>query len=409
MASADLTAELCCCICMEIYKEPVTLPCGHNFCRYCITKAWDNQEDLQEYKCPECQQIYRKRPELKRNPTLHNIAKALRSMETDSEESGIFCTYCDFAVPAAKSCLHCETSMCTKHLRRHDRSVEHTLLPPTTDLGKRKCTVHKKILEYYCIKDSTCICASCMLHGEHKRHPVKTMEKASEQKKVKLKNDLERLTLERDEMEKRVQELKVQKRKAQEKASGVTKRVETVFRDFRSRLHEQEKRLLRDISKWEEQTSLVISEMVQQLEVKKEELARNIYHVQELCTMPDPLTVLQDPDRGNICDTVCGDNEKTKIQESDGGDLDEGQVSDTLRNLLYMIKSLQVCTKSTGIFLDKKTAAHNVQISEDMKTASYSDSGLHHPATPGRFQNNHVLSIGSITSGTLSLEVDTAF
>ncbi|XP_068103855.1 E3 ubiquitin/ISG15 ligase TRIM25-like [Hyperolius riggenbachi] len=278
MASADVTAELRCSICMEIYRDPVTLSCGHSFCRGCITQTWDLRDDLTEHKCPECQKIYSKRPELVRNTRLHNICEAFYAKETDQEQTGVFCNYCDFPVPATKSCLQCETSLCDHHLRKHDRSGEHTLLPPTTDLGKRKCSVHKKILEYYCTEDAACVCVSCTLSGEHQRHQVETLQEASEEKKKELRNDLQKLMAKTEEAEKRVQSLEELRRKAQEKAAGETERVTALFRDLRRQLEELEERVLSDITRRVQ----CYDDIIRQLEMKKEELSRKMRHIEEL-------------------------------------------------------------------------------------------------------------------------------
>ncbi|XP_068094541.1 E3 ubiquitin-protein ligase TRIM8-like [Hyperolius riggenbachi] len=292
MASAAVTAELRCSICMEIYRDPVTLPCGHNFCRGCITQAWDHQTHLWEYKCPECQKRYLNRPKLVRNTTLHNICEAFHATETDQEQTGVFCHYCDFPVPATKSCLQCETSLCDHHLRKHDRSGEHTLLPPTTDLGKRKCSVHKEILKYYCTKDASCVCASCSVIGGHVGHKMMSLDEASEEKKKKLRNDLQTLMAETEEAEKRVQSLEEHRRKAQEKADGEAEIVTTLFRDLRRRLEELEKKVLSDIMR----RIQCYDDIIRQLEIKKEELSRKMCHIEELCPgASSPLTQVPQP------------------------------------------------------------------------------------------------------------------
>ncbi|XP_040190176.1 E3 ubiquitin/ISG15 ligase TRIM25-like [Rana temporaria] len=208
MASADLRAELECSICQNIYTNPVTLKCGHNFCWDCIDRVLDTQEGSGDYFCPVCRKRFRSRPSLHRNITLHNIVVHFLSPQPDQEESGVFCTHCvDSPVPAVRSCLHCEVSLCDKHLRVHKKSPEHVLCDPTLSMESRKCSIHKKILEYYCTEDETCVCVSCSLAGEHQGHQVEMMDEAFKKKKEKLRNVLQNLLTKREETEERVQSL----------------------------------------------------------------------------------------------------------------------------------------------------------------------------------------------------------
>ncbi|XP_068094538.1 E3 ubiquitin/ISG15 ligase TRIM25-like [Hyperolius riggenbachi] len=396
MVSANVTAELRCSICMEIYRDPVTLPCGHNFYRGCITRAWNHQEDLQEYKCPECQKRYRKRPELVRNTTLHNICETFHATETDQEQTGVFCNYSDFPVPATKSCLQCETSLCDHHLRKHDRSGEHTLLPPTTDLGKWKCSVHKEILKYYCTEDAACVCVSCRLDGEHRGHQVETPQEASEKKKKKLRNDLQTLMAETEEAEKRVQSLEELRRKAQVKTDGEAERVTALFRD----LGDLEKRVPSDITRRVQ----CYDDGIERLEIKKEELSRKMCHIEELCNMTDPLTVLQESHTGDLCDT----EDRHDKQLHDGEDLDVVGISHTLHTGVADIMSGVtggIYIQPADILLDVNTAGNNLHISDDRKTASLS-VWQNRPKTPERFWLPQVLSCRGFSSGRHYWEVD---
>ncbi|OCU02814.1 hypothetical protein XELAEV_18008584mg [Xenopus laevis] len=187
MAAADLRDELSCSICLSIYTDPVSLPCGHNFCRSCIGTTWDTQSDT---------------------VTLGNKAERFRPTETEPGETGIFCTYCVLSpVPAAKSCLLCEASLCDTHLRGHSKSAEHVLTQPTDSFMGRKCSVHHKVLEYSCCEESVCVCVSCCLAGEHRGHRVELLSEASEKKKEKLRKVLEKLRPEREETERGAQRL----------------------------------------------------------------------------------------------------------------------------------------------------------------------------------------------------------
>ncbi|XP_068120735.1 E3 ubiquitin/ISG15 ligase TRIM25-like [Hyperolius riggenbachi] len=346
MASADLRQDLECPVCLGIYTDPVILRCGHNFCRGCIDRVLDTQEGSGGYSCPECREGFMERPALQRNIALRKIAENFLSTQPDQEEAGVRCSNCvDSSVKAVKYCLHCDVCLCVKHLRAHSKAPEHILCDPNTPLENRKCFVHKKILEYYCTEDAACICVSCRLDGEHRGHQVEMLDEASEMKKKKLRNVLQRLMAETEEAEKRVQSLEECRRKVQEKADGETKRITTLFKDLRRRLKNLEKKVLSDIMRQAEQVSQSYNDIIQQLEIKKEELSRKMRHIEELCNMTDPLTVLQESDTGDLCDTE--DRERHDKQLHDGGDLDVAGISHTLHTGLSDILSGVIVQKCT--------------------------------------------------------------
>ncbi|KAM5127433.1 uncharacterized protein ACMZJ9_020647, partial [Mantella aurantiaca] len=412
MASANLRAELECSVCLNIYTDPVTLKCGHNFCRVCIDRVLDTQGRSGGYSCPECRQKFQDRPALHRNITLRNIAGNFQSAEPCQEQSGVFCTHCvDSPVPAVRSCLHCEVSLCDKHLRVHKKSPEHILTDPTSSLESRKCSVHKKILEYYCTEDDTCVCVSCFAIGEHTGHNMKSLDEASGKKKETLRNVLQKLVTTREETEERVRSLQEQRRKAEEEAAGDTERVTVLFIDLRRRLEVLEKSVLRKISGRAERDSMSIVEMIRDLEIKKDELSRKMRHIEELCNMTDPLTVLQESDTGDLCDTEDGDDEDRERHDKllhDGGGLDVAGILHTgLSDIITEVNVYFPIQEDTDILLDVNTANNNIHISDDRKTVSRSDINQNRPETPEKFQGCfQVLSSQSFSSGRHYWEVD---
>ncbi|XP_075437079.1 E3 ubiquitin/ISG15 ligase TRIM25-like [Ascaphus truei] len=418
MASAGLREELTCPICLSTYTQPVMLRCGHNFCQGCIGSVWDSQGGSGLYTCPECRAEFQERPALQRNLKLCNIAERFLSTQPEQEEAVIFCTYCvTSSVPAAKTCLHCDASLCDIHLERHSKSEEHVLSEPTTSLKTRKCPVHKKLLECYCTEDAACICVSCWVFGEHRGHQVESLNEASEKKKEKLRHVLEKLTSVREETEKRAQSLQERRRDAQEKAAGETARVTALIRDIREQLDVLEKRVLSEITRWEEQVSLRVSDLIQQLEIKKDELSRKILHIEELSNITDPVTVLQgrESDNADFCGAEEGGNED---REREGnkvpavGDLYEVLIPLTLQRLADIVTDLKAksgfCVQGdSGILLDINTAANHVSVSGDLKTASWSETDQLRPDTPERFVGyNQVLSSRSFSSGQHYWEVE---
>ncbi|XP_073506231.1 E3 ubiquitin/ISG15 ligase TRIM25-like [Phyllobates terribilis] len=417
MASAILRDELLCSICLSTFKDPVMLRCGHNFCRVCIDRVLDTQDESGVYSCPECREEFQELPALMRNINLHNVAERFLITQQEQEEiTGICCTYCvDSPVPAVRSCLHCEASLCDKHLRSHSKSPEHVLSDPSTSLEKRKCSVHKKILEYYCTEDAACICVSCSLAGEHRGHCVEMLDEASEKKKKKLRNVLQKLTTKREETEERVRNMEERRRKAQEKASGEAERVTALCTDIRRRVDDLEKKVLSEISRQEKEESLSLSDLIHQLEIKKDELSRKMRHIAELCNMTDPLTVLQEPDTGDLCDPEEeGGDEDTgghDKQPHDGDDLDVAVISHTLHTLCEVISGIRSGIYVEGpadILLDINTAANNLLISDDLKTATWREEKQKRPETAERFQYNQVMSRRGFTSGRHYWDVDSS-
>ncbi|XP_051490868.1 tripartite motif-containing protein 65 [Apus apus] len=84
--SQKLEEKLVCSICLELFKVPVTLPCGHNFCKSCISDHWHKQERApsgaeQGYTCPECRRHFQHCPELEKNVNLCSVAELAREDE----------------------------------------------------------------------------------------------------------------------------------------------------------------------------------------------------------------------------------------------------------------------------------------------------------------------------------------
>ncbi|XP_077349615.1 E3 ubiquitin-protein ligase TRIM39-like [Lithobates pipiens] len=414
MASAEVRQELECSICLEMYADPVMLSCGHNFCRVCIDCVLDTQEGSGAYSCPQCRKRSRRRPTLQRNITLCNIVETLRSTHPDQKKTGIFCTQCIHSpVPAVKSCLMCEASLCDDHLRVHSKAPEHVLTDPTTSMENRKCSIHRELLKYYCTEDSACICVTCRLDGEHRGHKVETLDEASENKKQKLRNVLQKLIVKRKEIEQRVQSLQELKGKVQEKSAGLTERVTALFIELRRHLEDLEKRVRRNISSQEERISHSLSDLIGQLEIKRDVLSRKMEDIEELCNMTDPLTVLQESDTGDLCDTEEGEDDRERHDRllHDGGDLDVSGISHTIHTgLSDMMKGGNVLfyiQEASDILLDVNTAHNILQISDDMKTVSRSDIEQNRAETPERFQFwFQVLSSQRFSSGRHYWEVD---
>ncbi|XP_075204113.1 E3 ubiquitin/ISG15 ligase TRIM25-like [Anomaloglossus baeobatrachus] len=415
MASIDLRDELSCSICLNIYTDPVTLSCGHNFCRDCIGRVLDTQDQAAVFSCPDCRAEFPEHPALHRNITLRNIAERFLSTRPELT-SEVSCTYCLHSqVPALKSCLHCEASLCEDHLRAHSKSPEHVLSGLLTNPKSIKCSIHKKILEYYCSEDAACICVYCSARL-HRGHKLEMVDEASIKKKDRLRKVLDTLTSKKEQIDKRHKSLQERRKKEQKKAAGLNEKVMDMFRDLRRHLDDLEKKVLNEIFRQEEQVTASFSKLIHQVQEEKDELTKKLAHVEELYHTADPLTVLQEQEseRDDFCDIdEAGDDDcreddkKKKIV----WDPDMILITKSLHSLSEMIRHMRrglYLQTSTDIVLDISTAANDILISDDLKTATSSQVNENRPKTPERFREYQVLSLTSFSAGQHFFEVDTS-
>ncbi|XP_068118187.1 E3 ubiquitin/ISG15 ligase TRIM25-like [Hyperolius riggenbachi] len=409
MASADPRSELTCSICREMFKGPVTLLCGHSFCQSCITLAWDTKDEG-DCICPECYRSYRKRPALERNVRLANITEYFNPCEIEPRQASIFCSYCIHArVPALKSCLHCEASLCDNHLTVHSKSPHHVLSVPTNAFESRKCPKHRKVQEYYCIQDCDCICESCRLDEEHQGHQVELLDTIIEMQKSHLRKVLQKFSTMRLEKEKKIQRLEESSNIAQAKAEGMTERVTALFRDLKRELDDLEKRVLKEISDHRELLHSA-SNLIQKLKKQRDELSSQITQVEELCSSLDPLSILQD--RGLHREDLDGEmHERDAVEDMCVDDLDEGLISEILHtglsNIITEVKMGIYAQGPANVVLDIKTAANNVCVSDDLKTVLLSEVMLNWAESAEKFQDcRQILSSGHFSSGRHYWEVE---
>uniref|UniRef100_A0A3P9C1E3 E3 ubiquitin-protein ligase TRIM21-like n=1 Tax=Maylandia zebra TaxID=106582 RepID=A0A3P9C1E3_9CICH len=74
-AASNLQSEdqFLCSICLDVFTDPVSTPCGHNFCKNCITQHWNTNG---RHKCPMCNRVSSEQQATHLEP--HLTKKALR-------------------------------------------------------------------------------------------------------------------------------------------------------------------------------------------------------------------------------------------------------------------------------------------------------------------------------------------
>ncbi|XP_050993625.1 E3 ubiquitin/ISG15 ligase TRIM25-like isoform X3 [Labeo rohita] len=169
--------QFSCPVCLDLLKDPVTIPCGHSYCMSCITDHWNQEEEKRVYSCPECRQTFSPRPALGKNTMLAEVVEKLKKTALQTAvPAGPEDVQCDVCTgqkhKAVKSCLVCLNSFCQNHLEQHENLFNvkrHNLMDATGRLQEMICHQHDKPLEIYCRTDQQCICLLCMV-DEHKNH-----------------------------------------------------------------------------------------------------------------------------------------------------------------------------------------------------------------------------------------------
>ncbi|CAM4570039.1 unnamed protein product [Leuciscus chuanchicus] len=195
MAEARISQdEFMCSVCLDLLKDPVAIPCGHSYCKICITDCWDQEDEKRVYSCPQCRQTFSPRPALAKNTILAEMVEKLKKTKLAADcYAGAGDVQCDVCTgrkhKAVKSCLVCLNSYCQNHLEQHEswfKGKRHNLTDATGRLQEMICQKHDKILEVFCRTDQKCICVLCVM-DEHKNHDTVSTAAQRTEKQHQLK------------------------------------------------------------------------------------------------------------------------------------------------------------------------------------------------------------------------------
>ncbi|KAI5610072.1 tripartite motif-containing protein 16-like, partial [Silurus asotus] len=165
--------EFNCSICLDLLADPVSVPCGHSFCKSCINRQWDGEVLNRVYSCPLCKQHFSPRPILGRNIMLAEMVEKLKKTRVSERTlAGPDDVECDVCIgnkhKAVKSCLVCVASYCQVHFEMHNElnpENTHKSIESRYSLKDRICSVHKKLKDFICYNEEQFYCPECVLQS----------------------------------------------------------------------------------------------------------------------------------------------------------------------------------------------------------------------------------------------------
>ncbi|XP_042746797.1 E3 ubiquitin-protein ligase TRIM7-like isoform X2 [Lagopus leucura] len=359
----NLQDEATCSVCLEFFKDPVSIECGHNFCRACIVKSWKDLE--MDFPCPQCREIFQQKS-LRPNRQLANMSEIISQ----------------FALRGAKGAE--EDGLCVKH---------------------------REALKLYCKDDRRSICVVCDRSREHRPHAVVPVDEASEEYKEKIQGRLDFLKKERQEL----LEFKVNDDK---KTQELLKTIETErqkllveFEGLRQFLHDQEHILLGQLDKMEKSIAkrqnenitdlskeiTLLNKLITELEEKIQqpvlEFLKDVMSIisrseEVKCQKPVPVCTDMKVHVCNFClKTVVLEKVLKRFKENLRDELGRGEKED--------------------LTLDPDSANHLLILSADLKSVRMGCRKQDLPDNPKRFDtNSRVLATTGFKSGRHYWEVE---
>ncbi|XP_069044163.1 E3 ubiquitin-protein ligase TRIM39-like isoform X2 [Lepisosteus oculatus] len=409
MTMAALLSEeaLRCLICLDLLADPVSTPCGHNFCAACLGGHWGGTAAP---RCPQCGEAFAGPPELAVNTTLKEIAERVRGAG-----AGAPCDLCAGGqLRAVRSCLTCLASYCKTHLQPHLREPalrEHSLADPADFLRRRRCGRHRQLLELFCRTDQACICALCA-NTDHRRHSVIPLETECTAKETELrKTEAEVQQMIQDRL-KKVEEIK----QAVELSKASTQReAEDSLQVFSALLRSMERTQAQLIEVFEQKQKMAerrAEGLIKKLEQEIAALQRRSTELEQLSHTEDYLHFLQrfpslccPPQAKDWTDTTVHTDHflgTTRRAVSHLVDVFQGEVQK-----LSEIELKRMQRYAADVTLDPHTAHPRLALSEDRRRAWLGPGRREAPGGPQSFDRaGCVLGAEGFASGRRYWEVE---
>ncbi|XP_074020904.1 E3 ubiquitin-protein ligase TRIM7-like [Numenius arquata] len=350
-----LRDEACCSICLEIFQDPVSIHCGHSFCRSCITQTWEGLTT--NFSCPQCREMEAQK-RLRPNRELANMIEAAKSL----------------------------------NLQR-DREVEG---------GENVCKEHQEPLKLFCQDDQRLICVVCDKSKVHRDHSVVPVGEAAQEYKKQIETQLHLLKSEQEALQSSVKDRQERIKDHTKRTEAAKQEIVTTYRKLHEILEKEESSFLAQLEQLDTEIRKAHEEICQKLLEETTSLGTLIEEMERTYQqsgwelLKDIGTTLSRGQRETLSHSLdispelekkfCDFTEKTTAIK---------EALEKFQDLLAL--ELPLTTQMT---LDPETANARLYLSEDCKLVWLGSHEQDLPSNPERFKVNPcVLGSRGFTSG----------
>uniref|UniRef100_UPI00358E2B3F E3 ubiquitin/ISG15 ligase TRIM25-like isoform X2 n=1 Tax=Myxine glutinosa TaxID=7769 RepID=UPI00358E2B3F len=442
----DSSNELTCAICLHLFEEPVSLPCGHSFCSSCLENYWESREESTACLCPNCREVFPQKPKLQKNVILARLVEQMKLREGEGSsftsldlvykkkkrkkkkkvvsvgdqaegkdgEGDVtvnrrvnvggresHCEVCN--EEAAMRCVPYETVCCERHVKP-PKHKGHNLVEPEMKVEDPGCTEHGNSIHFYCKDDESLVSLLCK--AEHQDHEVVPVEVALAEFKGILAAKYPPLVESIKQVGSQIQQVHQEVRDTQVSGREKEERLEGERREMYRAVDEKVNHMKRWLS---ERQSVKLSHLEHQRENLQQEMDSLC---EEESTLKASLKELEAVSFLEVYkDLLCRLESRSHFSTTEPAPprlldfpVEEQNVDSLIQINDNLLKEIQ---NGRTPSLDPNSAHRLIKISRDLRTATRTKTDNQYPEHPDRFDfYPQVLSSDCFSSGRHYWEVE---